>query len=273
MTGFFVLTSATTPSTLVFPITSKTAGTSDPRSLHKGASDPYSKGSDITKIKLVLSNGTKSDETIALLFDDATDAYNEHYDAPKLFASGSSSPDIYIVKSGADYFMKAVKGPVTGTATIPLKVVIKEAGSYTINITEFDNFNGMKVTLKHGIVETDLSHGTSYTFISGTGVFTDFELLFGEDISTAVETPFIIRGEFKSWYRNEAMNINSPDDIVSGAGTVNIYDMQGKPVYNNKQVYLTSGETIQLPVRLRKGIYLVQVMAGVISYVSKIVVF
>jgi hypothetical protein len=266
------LTSDATPSTLVFPIASKTSATSDTRGLHKGASDPYSKGSDITKIKLVLSNGTKTDETIALLFDDATDAYNEHYDAPKLFASGSTSPDIYIVKNDADYFMKAVKGPVTGTATVPLKVVIKEAGSHTINVTEYDNLGGMKVTLKHGTAETILSHGTSYTFDSGTGTFTDFELVFGEeDISTGIEKP--VKSEFKTWYRNEAININSPVDIISGTGTVTIYDMQGKPVYNNNQVYLTAGETIQLPVSLRKGIYVVHVVTGSNPYVSKIVVF
>jgi hypothetical protein len=271
MTGFFVLSSSSTPSSLVFPITSKTANTSDPRGLHKGAADPYSKGSDITKIKLVLSKGTKTDETIALLFEDATDTYNEHYDAHKLFASGSTSPDIYITKGGTDYFMKAVKGPVTDPVTIPLKVVVKEAGSHTIAVTEFDNLDGVKVTLKHGSVETLLGQGATYTFTSATGTFTDFELLFGDASVTSVENPE--KSEFRTWYKNDAIYINSPYEIASGTGTIIIYDLQGKPVYNNRKVSLVAGETIQVPLNLSKGIYVTNITASGQRFVSKIVVF
>jgi len=272
MTGFFIKLSSGGPSYLTFPVASKTANTSDSRGLHKGASDSYLKGSDIKKIKLVLSKDTKTDETVALLFDDATDSFNEHYDAYKLFTTGSTTPNIYIAKSGTDYFMKAVKGPATDPVTVPLKVVIREAGSHTITVTEFQNLDGIKTVLKHGPVETVLSQGATYTFTSGTGTFTDFELIFGvESVVTNVEKP--VGSELKAWYSDDVIYINSPDEITASSSSVSIYDLQGKQVYNNHQIYLNAGETIRLPVSLPKGIYVMNILCGGRSFVEKVVAF
>ena|GEM_PF-4712472 len=272
MTGFFVKLSSGGPSSLTFPVSSKTSASSDPRGLHKGAADPYSKGSTVQKVKLLLSKDTKTDETVALLFDDAADSYNEQYDAYKLFTTGSTSPNIYIAKNGTDYFMKAVKGPVTGTVTIPLKVVVKETGTHTLTVTEFQNLVGIKTVLKHGSIETLLNQGTTYTFTLGTGTFTNFELVLGEEgITTDVENP--VKSEFKTWYNNDAIYINSPKEITAGLSGIIIYDLQGKQVYNNRKISIPAGETVQFPVNLAGGIYLVEIRTGGIRMVEKVVAF
>ena len=271
-TGFFVKLSAGGPSSLIFPVTSKTSSSADIRGLHKGASDIDSKSLDIRKIKLVISKSTKTDETVALLFDDASDSYNEHYDAYKLFNTGSSAPDIYISKSGTDYFMKAVKGPLTTPVTIPLKVVIKEAGSHTITATEFQNLNGIKTVLKHGTVETLLGQGTSYTFTSGTGTFSNFELILGEEsVVTGIEKRGL--SDFRIWYSENALYINIPADFAEINSRLNIYDLSGRTLYSIQNALLQAGETVQFPVNLPAGVYILNISSEKRRFSGKVVVY
>ncbi|HBH83102.1 MAG TPA: hypothetical protein DDY34_04750, partial [Bacteroidales bacterium] len=63
-----------------------------------------------------------------------------------------------------------------------------------------------------------------------------------------------------------------PSDLSSGSGRMIIYDMQGKSVFNDSQLYIVSGETIQVPVNLQKGIYVVHVIINNQTFVSKVVI-
>lgn len=271
MTGFFVKVSSGGPAALTLPTAFKTASASDSRTVHKGLSVSADKGMTIQKVKLVLSKGTKSDETIALLFDDATFSYNEHYDAYKLFGT-TTAPGIYISTGGSDYFMKAVHGPETDQVVLPLKVVIKEAGTQVINITEFENLDGIKVVLKHGSVETTLSKGVSYSFNAAIGTYTDFSIIIGDkNITTDTESP--VKLDFKTWYKDNILYINSPSDVLSEKCRLVVCDLQGKPLYIDNKLSLIPGETIQLPVNLPNGIYILKVLIDNKPYVSKFVVY
>ncbi|MBK7627191.1 MAG: T9SS type A sorting domain-containing protein [Bacteroidales bacterium] len=274
MTGFYVKVSSGGPSSLTLPVTSKTGSASDARSAHKGSEATSEKsekgGLYIQKVKLVLTSGLKTDETVAMLIDDATAAYNEHYDAYKLYGS-STLPSIDINTGGTDYFMKAVRGPETEAVILPLKVIVREAGTQSISISEFENLEGIKVVLKHGNIETNLSKDATYTFTSLAGTYTDFQLIIGEtNITTEIEKP--IDQNFKTWYNNNYLYINTPSEISSEKYNLVIYDLQGKPVYNDNNIFLTAGQTIQLPVILSKGIYIIRITNNSLSLVSKIVV-
>lgn len=149
---------------------------------------------------------------------------------------------------------------------------IKSAGTYKIDVTQFENLDGMNVILKHGAIETLLNKNSSYSFTSAAGTFTDFELIFGGTI-TDVENRLPVSEKIKTWYNNNFMYINCPADIATGNGTLIIYDTQGKPVYHNTQLYMTPGQTIQVPVNLPVGMHITRVLNNSQVFVSKIVVF
>jgi hypothetical protein len=266
MQGFFVYVTATGKS-LALPVGSKTFLSSQERS--KGSSND-TKGSYIQKVKLVLSHGPNSDETFICLADNATDSFNENYDAFKLFGSNSVKPFIYSKLDGVDYFMKAVAPPATESVSVPLVVVVKESGSHTINITEFENLQGLSVKLKHGAVEVLLGPGSYYTFESDPGTYNDFTLVF-ENITTGENPPE--QQTLKTWYSNNYLYINSTTGIRSGNSRLILYDFTGRQVINNNNLHIVPGETIRIPVNPKKGFYVTDIEIDNIHYKSKIIVY
>ena len=265
MQGFFVHVNPSGNS-LTFPAGSKTSSISPPRSKKANLTEV----SPVEKIKLNLSNSTVSDETIVCLIDNATTGFDGEYDAYKLFGSNPSVPDIYTELGSIKYAINSVPGPGSGQERIPVVIVIKTPGTYKIDVTEFENLEGVRVVLRHGSVETILSKNTSYSFSSAAGTFTDFEIIIGGTV-TAVEKTGI--GNLKTWYINNILYINCPAEIVAGPGNMVIYDIQGKPVYNNTQLYLTPGQTIQLPLKLPMGVYIMRLNLNNQLFVSKIAAF
>jgi hypothetical protein len=116
---------------------------------------------------------------------------------------------------------------------------------------------------------TNLSKNASYTFTSAAGTFTDFQLVFG-NIITTVEKP--TRENLKTWYSNNYLYVTCPDLISSDKGKIAIYDIKGKMVYSNNLISLVPGQTIQLPLNLANGIYITRVIVNNKPYISKIVI-
>jgi hypothetical protein len=260
MQGFFVNVSAT--SSITLPASSKTSKTAVP-SRSKG----YLM---VKKLKMVLNNGEKPDETIVCLLDNATSGFDGDYDAYKLFGGGDNTPFIYTELNSVQYALNAIKDPGTTTAVIPVTVELQTPGTYKIDITEFENLEGYTVILKHGSDNTILSKDASYSFISPAGTFTNFQLIIGSVITDVENTP---QEKLKTWYSNNFLYINCPDEMPSGKFSIAIYDIQGKQVYTNNLVYLSAGQRIQLPLSLPRGVYITRISMMRQSYISKIVVF
>jgi hypothetical protein len=224
----------------------------------------------VKKMKLVLNNGAVPDETIVCLIDKATTGFDSDYDAYKLFGGSSSTPFIYTELSSVQYAINSIQDPGSGTAIIPVTIVLKNSGSYQIKITEFENLEGINVVLRHGADETTLSKNAVYSFNSAAGTFTDFQLVIGNTI-TGVEN--LTKEKLKTWYSNNYLYIHCPSVISYDKGNVVIYDIQGKPVYTNNLIYLSPGQTIQLPLMLPKGVYIERIIVNNQSNVSKIIVY
>jgi hypothetical protein len=260
MQGFFVKVTATGKS-ITLPVAYKTFSAADARS--KGTGEESK--SNIKKIKLFLTNGTKTDETLAFLMDDATLDYNGDYDANKLF--GNTKPP-YIYST-----MKALPTPgEKSVAELPIKVALSESGTQTIKITEFENFEGFDVKLKHSSIITPLSLGTVYTFNSVSGTYSDFSLVFS-NITTDVESPDFNASDIKFWYSNNFIYMKSFDTGLSGNGILNIYDFNGRKIYGDRHFEVFSGQTTQIPANLSKGFYVTDLSVGNRHYKSKIVVY
>jgi hypothetical protein len=266
MQGFFVHVTET-GKFLDLPVEFKTFAPGESRA--KSLSAP---GAPIQKIRLALNSSTDSDETIVGLTDQATSSFDGSYDAYKLFGSNPSAPYIYTELSSVKYAINYLPGPVSDPVRVPVTIVLKSPGTYRIDVTQFENLDGTKVILRHGAIETDLNKSRSYSFTSEAGTFTDFELIFGGTI-TGIEGPDPGSKNLKTWYSNYFMYINCPSDITTGNGALTIYDIQGKPVYQNNQLYFTPGQTIQVPVRLIDGVYVTRILINNKPFISRIVVF
>ena len=258
--GFFVHVTAADKS-LSFPVTSKTVTIASPL---------RSKGENLVKkLKLVLNNGVVPDETIVCLIDKATSGFDGDYDAYKLFGGGTETPFIYTELNSVKYAINSIMDPGSSVAIIPVTVVIKTPGLYKIDITEFENLEGINIVLRHGAIETILSKNAGYSFTSDAGTFTDFQLIIG-NIVTGVEN--LAKQNLKTWYSNDYLYINCPYEISSNKGSLIIYDIQGKMVYTNNMIFITQGQTIQLPLILPKGIYVTHIISNSQPFVTKIVV-
>lgn len=274
MTGFYVVATNSNFPSLVLPVSSKSAISGDNRSQHKGNILPGYEFEKtlLRKVKLTISKESKFDEAIIILADDAKMSYNEHYDAFKLFNENSTAPGIYSNINGTDYFMKAVNGPVNSPVMIPLIIRISEAGTHEISVKDFDNINDIKVSLIHGDNKTTLDRNTIYSFTSGAGTFTDFKLVFGET-GTENAKDIQLNEAIKTWYRDQFLYINSVSEDFSGNCKIQVFDVQGKPVFIENNHYLVSGQTNQIPVELHKGIYILTINANYRSTRLKFVVF
>ena len=259
--GFFVHVTATGKS-LALPVNSKTVNTSPVRSKKTA----YGQSNPIKKMKLVLSNETASDESIICLLDNATNSFDGDYDAYKLFGNNNQSPLIYSETKGVKYAINAIPHDDTKPLSIPLSLVIKTPGTYSIDITEFENLEGMNVVLKHGGIQTPLAHNSSYSFTSPAGTFSDFELIIGDEGEGLGN---LYPERMKTWFNDNFLYIDLPDNIASGSAILTLCDMQGKVVYDTG-IGLISGQSNRLPLNLQRGIYIVRIKLNENSFVSKI---
>lgn len=260
MQGFFVLVDATGQS-LTLPVASKT--TSSAQSRQKSGTT-----SSIPKLKFQLLKDGLADETIVCFIEDATNDFDGDYDGYKLFGN-SSSDFIYTELNSVKYAINAVPEPDASGADIPLVLDLKESGSYTISISEYDNLSNYDIVLKHGEVETNLSQGASYTFTSDAGVFTDFQISATKG-TTGLED--LTKERFNAWYQDQYLYMYCPEEMQTQRGRVLIIDLQGKKVFD-KEMELPGGQTTQLPVQLSTGIYVTRILSSGKPYTKKIVVY
>lgn len=272
MTGFYVLLTNASFNQLVLPVSSKTTINGDTRLQHKSLQNSVIKEPSFQKIKLVLTNGSKSDETLVLLSDDATSSFNEHFDAFKLFNPDSLSPYIYSEVDGVDYFMKALAGLETAPVIVPLKLIVREAGIYTIKIPEFENLENVRVVLKHGPVETSLKRNSTYTFNSVSGTFADFKLIIGGADSQRDE--LIIKNEdIRAWYSNNYIYLHATEGIPEGRASLTVTDFNGRQIFNNLNLSINPSQTSQIYINLSTGFYIADIKINNIHYKSKIIVY
>jgi hypothetical protein len=153
---------------------------------------------------------------------------------------------------------------------IPVTINIKEAGSYTITVPEFENLAGTEVTLKHGAVTTKLEKGTTYKFNSLPGSYDNLALVIGP-LTNINKEAMPGADVFNTWFRDELLYIKSPSGLISQKARLIIYDVQGKPV-SDKNIILAPGEITNVPVSLKGGIYLSHIIADGKRFINKFVV-
>jgi hypothetical protein len=263
MQGFFVHVNSVGKS-ITLPVSAKTTNSSPSRAKGEGSGE---KG-PIKKIKLVLNNGSVSDATVVCLLDKATDNFDSDYDAYKLFGNSNMSY-IYTDLGNIKYAINSLKEPALAPIVIPVSLIIKKQGTYHIDITEFENLEGLKVILRNGAIETKLFKNASYQFTSEAGTFNNLQLVISKATSGVDNLP---ENKIKTWYSNNSLYIDCPAEISADKASLIIYDIGGKTVYNNN-LQIMPGQTISMSLSLPAGLFITRMILNNREYVSKFVVF
>ena len=91
-------------------------------------------------IRLNIVGGTSMDETVIYFDEDATDEYDEQFDALKMMSGNPGVPNI-MSKIGDGDFSINVLGDFKQDKEIPLTISITQVGSYVISVAEFNSFD------------------------------------------------------------------------------------------------------------------------------------
>jgi hypothetical protein len=160
---------------------------------HKGTTDllmraPAGNNSVQQIIRLQVSNGTNSDETIILFNPNATNGL-DNYDSYKMMNNNVALPEIY-TQIGSDKMVINGMASMDSVAEIPLGFTTCQSNTFTLRATQLNNVDGINVILKDNQTnsEANLSDGAALTFASDvTSTLSRFSLLFrSSSVTTSV---------------------------------------------------------------------------------------
>jgi hypothetical protein len=152
---------------------------------------PTIKNTNRQRIRLEVSNGRATDETLIYFDAVAADAYDA-YDSPKMFINLAAIPEIYTL-AGTEKLVINGMNELKTDIEIPLGFVTGENKMHTLLVKELININqNVRITLidKQKNTVTELSEGASYSFSTDvTPASTDrFSLLFrAPSVSTRLD--------------------------------------------------------------------------------------
>jgi hypothetical protein len=261
MQGFFIKANA--GATLTIPAVAK---------IHTGHVT-YKGSSSVPLVRLQIENSGKTDETVIGFNDKATMSFDNLFDARKIFAP-SDAPYIYSSLEGTKYTINAIPFPES-SISIPLVINASTDGSYTITATQIEGLENYKVYLldKSQNFTSDLSSSKSYSFNSLTGLFTDRFVLTVTNILTGISESIISDKPFNIYSSGEMINIQTlSDDWNSRIGEIRVLDLAGKLISVQGDIVFSKDEIRQLPVKVRSGIYFVQINSDQRRYVGRVMI-
>jgi len=219
-------------------------------------------------LRLQVSNGTNSDETVIAFNANASDSF-DNYDSPKMSNNNVAIPEIYTLAGTEKVAINGMKN----IATMPLGFTTGETNSFSIKATEISNFDAdTKVILKDNLLNTeqDITDGTAYSFTSdaSTGI-SRFSIVFKTvSITTGIDNNFV--GDlnvniFKN--ANGLITVNS-NDILGAEGTVTVCNAIGQKLVNTA----TTGTKTVINKTFSSGVYFVTLNVAGNNTTKKIII-
>lgn len=174
----------------------------------------------------------------------ASNEIDRDYDG-KVF--GENSTAIYSMISEEKFSIQGRSLPFTDEDVVPLGYNANTAGNLSISLEEVDGlFENQNIYLKDNLLNIvhDLKD-TAYSFATTIGTFNDrFEIVYRRE-SLDVENPI--------WNANSVIIYNKDKEIFVNAGTntiaqVRVIDIQGRIIYENKNVNASETKISGLPI-------------------------
>jgi len=211
------------------------------------------RSADIQKIiRLKVSNGMNTDQTVISFNPEASDAF-DNFDSRKMFNGIDSLPEIYTM---AGTLSVAINGmaPFEGNKELALGFKTAKAGTFTITAAAFTNLDeGQTVILKDKLlnVSQNLNISPEYSFTSVATTTTDrFSVVISKTatgLDASQYSNFNVRG-----MKGGHIEINLTG---SKSTIVDVYDMVGKRVHSEN----LETQTSMLNKTFDCGLYLVKI--------------
>jgi hypothetical protein len=181
-------------------------------------------------IRLALSDAQgRKDESVIRLHPDATNEFDGHFDAYKLKATTSLTPQLYSVYNGAEYSINSIP-EVSDKTVVPLELMIKQTGRHTLALTELLNYNEILPIVLFNSQGNELVNllNNSYHFDAKQGDILKFKLAFGYLLAS----PEIdILNNLHVRVKNRNVEISGLGDKVSEIG---VYTTKGQLLQSHK---------------------------------------
>ena len=222
-------------------------------------------------LRLQVSNGTNTDETVVYSNPDALNSY-DNFDSPKMFNNSVGIAEIYTVAGNEQLAINGLNA-IPYNTEIPLGFSTLTSGNYSLTASQISNFElGTQVILKDYLdvnnpIITDLSDGSSYSFNSAASSnnTSRFSLIFKAPSATTGINPTNTNEVWISTDNNGQVQING---IPAGETNVIIYNSVGQKILSKN---LTRNNT-QLGTKFEVGIYMVVVTNAGKTYIKKVII-
>lgn len=218
------------------------------------------------RLRLLVSNGTVSDETLIYFDLNAQDTF-DNYDSPKMFNNSANIPEIYTTAGNEKLVINGLK-EVHYDNEIPLGLHAGEENNFSISRTEMTNFNnGTYIILKDKLLnnETELGEGVAYNFTSQISTPTSdrFSLIFrAPGTTTAVNNVSSLKAQV-------FVNANNQITIIAPEKAIySIYNAVGQKQVENT---LSSSKAI-VNNAFNAGVYLVVISLNGQREIQKVVI-
>ncbi|MEA4851176.1 MAG: T9SS type A sorting domain-containing protein [Paludibacter sp.] len=222
-------------------------------------------------VRLQVSNGLNTDETILYINPEARTGYDD-YDSQKMSNNSVSVPEIFTVVGGEKLAINGLSN-LELNQEIPLGFTSGATNLFSIKVNELSNFNtDMRIILKDKQINTeyDLTNGTAYQFNSdAVNTINRFAIIFRVKSVTTDVNNDIDNNNYIPVLKNvnNQITINIPSEIV-GKVNVSVRDILGQMLENK---LLTNTENV-LNSSFFSGVYLVNISANGKTTTRKILV-
>ena len=212
---------------------------------------------DRQRLRLQVSNGTSTDETLIYFDASASNAF-DNYDSPKMSNNNVAVPEIYTTVGTEKLVINGLNS-ISANTEIPLGFTTGQSNAFSIKATEFSNFDSnTKVYLKDKLsgTEIDLTDGSAYTFASDIASTTNrFSLIFKVvGVTTDINTASGNQGVLIYKNANNLIAVNCKD-VIGRDAVVSIYNSVGQKLAT-KQITAT---TTVIDNTFTSGVYVVTV--------------
>lgn len=226
-----------------------------------------SSNAEMQKIRLIVSNGVRSDETLLGFYSDASDAFDNH-DSRKMFNGVASLPELFTLAGSTEVAINGLS-PLVDDKEIILGFNTMQAGTFTIKASEVLNMEeGQTVILKDKLlnVTQNLTETPEYGFTSTVTNTTDrFSLVIGK-VATALAT--VNNPVFAVCTTNGNMLEVALSGVNTNAARITVFNALGQELASFK----ASGSKTVIGKHFESGVYMVKVVAPGFQATRKMII-
>lgn len=239
------------------------------RVINNGSSTPFFKGQEtVPTICLSATGNQLEDESIIRFIHGASHQFDIGYDANKLLANKGNCPQISSQSADGKACAINTYGELEDNLRIPVNFSCAKGGAYSINLKEYDGFQGdMQAWLydKKEKVFINLLEKESYIFNHDSWTEPNrFILLFNPNESTKIAME---KGSGVYIYSNKnRLYVRKAADVDTD-GIVEVYDVSGHLVFRDR---VLDQELNSYTLQLLQGNYIVRVYASQSTSAAKV---